>query len=134
MNVHDSSYIPTHCQGLMIVDDSMDIRTLITYYFSKQGYTVLSAQNGLEALNLLKEAEVLPSLILLDLMMPVMDGVDFKREQKKETNISKIPVVVLSADIHIENKTKDMEVQGFLKKPIDLGLIKATVEKYCCKK
>ena len=61
----------------------------------------------------------LPNLILLDLMMPVKDGFAFRAEQERDPRLARIPVVVLSADAHVEEKKRKMGVKTALRKPID---------------
>lgn len=121
-------------RSFMIVDDAFDIRDVLKFYFSHQGYNVLEAQNGLDALEILRSSSQLPSLIILDLMMPIMDGFSFKREQDCDAKLSSIPVVVISADAHIERKCKEIGAQAFLKKPLDIDKIQEAVELYCSRK
>ena len=102
---------------ILIVDDASDILALLADFFEGEGYSVSLAQNGLEALNFLKAATILPDLILLDLMMPEIDGYQFRAEQQKNPKFSSIPVVIMTADGHIQTKSSSIQAQGFLKKP-----------------
>ena len=116
---------------LMIVEDSMDIQLILKDLFTGEGYDVACASNGQEALDLLKSLEDLPQLILLDLMMPVMDGFQFRDEQTKDSRFSKIPVFIMSADTNIQTKKiKTAATQAF-KKPVDIDqLLEATRRHY----
>lgn len=113
---------------VLIVDDNIDIRLLFKKRLETEGYEVLEAENGLEATNSIQDK--LPCLVILDLMMPVMDGwqfLEWKKEQKKE--VAELPVIVISA---VSNNIKAPEgVAGFLKKPVSLNSIISTIENYC---
>src|SRR4051812_5222654 len=103
----------------MVVEDDGDIRESMQSVLETEGYHVSTASNGREALDRLKAARQAPALILLDLMMPIMDGWEFLKEREKEKTIQKIPVVVVSA---LSNGVvrNDHSTVGFLRKPIEL--------------
>jgi CheY-like chemotaxis protein len=82
---------------ILIIDDDASIRELLVEVLEEEGYPVQSASNGEEALSILRTLPKLPKLILLDLMMPVMDGWAFRQEQLQDPLLIGIPVVVLSA-------------------------------------
>src|SRR5437762_2793351 len=88
---------------VMIVEDDLDIRDALTQILEFEGYHVVSAENGQQALTQLQHGEH-PGLILLDLMMPVMDGWQFRLEQQKDAKLSDIPVVIISADGRVYQK------------------------------
>lgn len=96
---------------------------------SDEGYDVAIACNGREALSYLARDEV-PALILLDIMMPVMDGYAFRETQRQHPVLAAIPVVVLSAGEKSERVTA-MRPSAFLKKPFDVDALLTLVEKYC---
>jgi CheY-like chemotaxis protein len=82
----------------MVVEDDQDVRTSLVQALEDEGYAVSAAENGQEALTLLRAAtEILPRLILLDLMMPVLDGQGFLAEQSRDARLAQIPVLVLTA-------------------------------------
>jgi CheY-like chemotaxis protein len=85
--------------------------------------------NGREALDQLGKAETLPDLILLDLMMPVMDGWEFRGAQKSDPALAHIPVVLISAHVDVRSAAAKMEVAAWLKKPIDFGDVLKVVER-----
>ena len=81
---------------ILVVEDDFIIRESIEMILEMEGYTVQAARNGKEALDLLVGSPSLPCLILLDLMMPVMDGIEFRERQRKDPNIAHVPVVVIT--------------------------------------
>ena len=113
--------------GILIVEDDNDVRVAIADILKFRGATVYEATNGLEALNLLPEIP-LPDLVILDAMMPEMDGPAFFAEFRKREEYRNVPVVLFSAvvdSIHIEG------LAGRLKKPADMREILELVEKFC---
>src|SRR5438445_696734 len=84
-------------RDVLLVDDDFEICDTLSQLLQDEGYSVATASNGLEALHYLRGA-TLPRLILLDLMMPVMNGWQFRHEQQRDPELASIPLVVLSAD------------------------------------
>ena len=117
--------------GVLLVDDDAAIRLAVEELLVDEGYTVHAAQNGSEALSLLREARLLPAVILLDLMMPVMDGWSFRRAQVCDPRLAPIPVVVLSADAGMARNVAALDVDGVLAKPLRLETLLTTVARYC---
>jgi CheY-like chemotaxis protein len=115
---------------ILIVEDDHSIRELLVELLQSEGYEVTSAVNGLEGLKVL-QTQKLPDLILIDLMMPVMDGYAFRTEQMKNPDWNKIPLVVMSAEANAKEKMKKYNVTAFLAKPVELDTILKTVETYC---
>lgn len=111
---------------ILVVEDDLDIRGILTELLEDSGYNVTGAANGADALEKLK-IDTDFNLILLDLMMPIMNGLEFRSHQKNDSRISEIPVVVMSADGQANEKTRCAEVNGYLKKPLDLNDFLATV-------
>ena len=85
-----------------------------------EGYRTMSAACGLEGLQKLTEAQEKPNLILLDLRLPGLDGFQFREAQLKDSTISQIPVVLISADTGLEEKNVRIGANGILKKPVEL--------------
>src|SRR4051812_44555439 len=92
----DLSPPPTRIDVLLAEDDG-DLRDALTDTLEDAGYTAASFANGLEALEWLQDTKQLPSLVLIDLRMPVMDGWQFREGQLKDPAIAQVPVVMLSA-------------------------------------
>lgn len=116
---------------ILIVDDDAGIRQLLLLFLEHKGYTAKSASNGLDALNQLQPDQPLPRLILLDLMMPVMDGATFRQAQQADPRIAAIPVVVLSAAENIEAQAPLLTADAYVPKPIEFDSLLQIVEQYC---
>jgi DNA-binding response OmpR family regulator len=113
---------------VMVVEDDFAIRETLRELLEDEGFRVSWASNGREALAQLKERA--PRLILLDLMMPVMDGWEFRTAQQRDPDIARIPVVVISADHGLEQKVSGLSVAGWLAKPFELDALLAAVKRY----
>ena len=107
---------------IMVVDDDEDIRDAITEALFAEGFAVISASNGREALELLHRYGP-PSFILLDLMMPVMDGWEFIEEKRKDPLIAHVPVAVLSA---VSMQAPPAET--VLMKPVSIEQLRRAIE------
>jgi CheY-like chemotaxis protein len=88
------------------------------------------AADGREALDRLRRQRR-PSLILLDLTMPVMNGWQFRAEQRQDAALSGIPVVVLSAGDHLAEQMVPLEIADYIRKPIKLDHLLRMIERYC---
>jgi CheY-like chemotaxis protein len=115
---------------ILIVEDDHDIREALTQILEDEGYPVRGAANGREALDAVATGP-LPSLILLDLMMPIMNGWQFRAEQMKDSRLSAVPVLVISADPGLQPKASALGVAGVLKKPIALDDLLSAVKAWC---
>jgi CheY-like chemotaxis protein len=87
---------PANGHTILIVDDDADIRAVLSEFLELEGYTTAGASNGLDALTYLHE-HPRPSVILLDLMMPIMNGFQFRDAQQRDPEVASIPVVVMTA-------------------------------------
>ncbi|MBC7690274.1 MAG: response regulator [Methylotenera sp.] len=105
--------------SLLIVDDDAGIRDMLKLLFEVEDFFVHTAANGQEALELLAQIPP-PCMILLDLMMPVMNGWEFLDAKKKLPKLASIPVVIVSA---FNDETKSSDVVKFVKKPADVDLL-----------
>lgn len=115
---------------VMVVEDDYAIRETLTELLEEEGYRVTQASNGAEALARLRDVEGPPRLILLDLMMPVMDGWEFRHAIAEDPRLASIPVVVISADHSLDRKVSSMRVQGWLSKPFELGQLLDAVGRF----
>ncbi len=88
---------PLQPETVLVIDDDRDVRESLSELLREEGYETASASNGSEALQLLSRAETCPAAILLDLMMPVMDGWEFLARKGRDARLSPIPVIVISA-------------------------------------
>ena len=116
------------CGGILVVDDDPDIRDSLREVLEDEGYEVACVGNGREALDHLKAASPPPCVILLDLMMPVMDGWQFRREQKQIPEIANIPLVVITAT---GKRPVLIDAAELVMKPLDLNRLFEAIERYC---
>lgn len=114
---------------ILVVEDDTDIRDSVRELLADEGYEVGVSANGAEALERLRLGPP-PGLILLDLAMPVMDGSQFRAEQRHAPDLAPIPVIILTAAEDPEKRAKDLAVEGYLRKPIDPERLIATVARY----
>jgi CheY-like chemotaxis protein len=119
------------CRGVLIVDDDVDIRETIEEVLADNDVPAIGAENGAVALDRLRSEAEPPCVILLDMMMPVMDGRTFRLAQKDDPALSGIPVVVLSAHASGERVARELEVDVYLRKPVDLKTLLDVVGRYC---
>jgi len=115
------------CGRILVVEDDKAIRESMLMALDFMGYKTIAASNGQEALDLLGTIEH-PCLILLDLMMPVMNGWQFSEALNASETLSAIPVVVVSA---CDEKAENLKVQAILRKPVDLDQLFSFAQRYC---
>lgn len=119
----DALFAPT----ILVVDDDSAIVEALTDALNDEGYRVVAARNGASALEWLAKHPA-PGLILLDLMMPVMDGYEFRRRQLSDSRLAGIPTVVLSASAR-DDAVAQMNGITWLQKPISLDILLGVVER-----
>ena len=115
---------------VLVVEDDAEIREIVTDILREYGFDVLEASNGAEALAVL-QADPLPCIILLDLMMPVMDGEAFREAQLREPRLARIPVVVISAYLDLRVDLDRLQAAGYLKKPPRIEELVSVIEQHC---
>jgi two-component system, OmpR family, alkaline phosphatase synthesis response regulator PhoP len=105
-------------QTILVVDDEQDLLDLIEYNLKNEGYQVLKAENGLEGIKIARESS--PDLILLDIMMPKMDGLQVCEEIRRDQRIQHIPIIFLTArgDERTEVEGLDRGADDYITKPI----------------
>jgi CheY-like chemotaxis protein len=111
---------------LMVVEDDSDLRETVCSALEDAGMSCVGARNGADALSRLRGG-LNPDLIMLDLMMPVMNGWAFREEQKKDPRLAAIPVIVVSAFPNLETDTADG--CSYLRKPMELDALLAAIQK-----
>jgi CheY-like chemotaxis protein len=116
---------------VMIVDDDVDVRESLAEVLDDHGYPSIVASNGREALERLRSLRDLPCLILLDLMMPIMDGRAFRAAQQEDAGLVSIPILVFSAQTNGEETSRDLGASAYLRKPIEVPLLLQTVSRLC---
>lgn len=115
---------------VLVVEDDPDIRATLCDALEDNGYAPVPASNGVEALRYLRGGNERPCLILLDLMMPVMDGQEFRAAQRADQAIADIPVVVISAYRDLD-KYRDELATDCLPKPVRLETLLQAARKHC---
>jgi CheY-like chemotaxis protein len=118
------------CRSILVVDDDPDVRDAIANVLCDEGYQVTSAGNGREALEQLRD-QTRPSLILLDMVMPDMDGWRFRMELKKHPELAAIPVVILSAHGNVRDAALALGAADYLRKPLRMESLLEIAERYC---
>src|SRR3954462_7421991 len=111
---------------ILVVDDDPDIRDSLREVLEDEGYSVACVGNGREALEYLHRGPR-PRVILLDLMMPVMDGWQFRREQKRDPAIADIPLIVITAT---GKRPVLIDAEELVMKPPALGRLFEAIERY----
>jgi CheY-like chemotaxis protein len=114
---------------LLVVEDSLELQNLNREIFESEGYDVDCVSNGEEALSWLRMPENQPDLILLDLMMPVMDGFEFRKRQLADHRIRSIPIIVMTAAADIDAKGKQLGAKDTISKSTDLDELIAIVKR-----
>ena len=106
---------------VLLVDDDHDVRGTIEQILTEEGLSVATAVDGEDALGFLEtNAAALPRLILLDLMMPVMDGREFLNRARQRPQLAEIPVVIISSGRDVQREAQTLGTAGYLAKPIEL--------------
>jgi CheY-like chemotaxis protein len=113
---------------VLIVEDDPDLREMMAQLLTLEGFQAATVSNGREALDYLGDRDT-PEVILLDLMMPVMDGWEFRRRQRQDPDLSRVPVIVLSA--LDQARAGGLDPAAFLKKPLDFDRLLQLVRSYC---
>ena len=112
---------------VLLVDDNPSIRETIEFLLSDEGFDVTTAENGQEALDTLKTSP--QDVIIMDIMMPVMDGIDFLQHQGRDPLMNHIPVIVATASMDDHRKVKCYpQVADTLKKPFMIADLKKAIE------
>jgi CheY-like chemotaxis protein len=105
---------------ILVVEDDLDIRESVVEILEDEGHEVIAAADGREALERLQRASPPPDVILLDLMMPIMSGYQFREEQLKLPGLAAIPVLIVTADVNARAKVEHLRVAGIVQKPLKI--------------
>ena len=116
---------------IFLVDDDPDVRNALALVLRTAGYEILTAGDGQEALDALQGMAPPPCLILLDLMVPVMDGFELRVRQIEHRDLADIPVIVFSGGGDVERKARTLGVAAVLTKPVDTEALLEQVAHYC---
>jgi two-component system chemotaxis response regulator CheY len=112
---------------VLVVDDDDTIRNLIAEVLDTAGFQVESATNGETALVIARSTR--PDVIVLDLMMPIVDGWTFLQHMRKDAAVGKTPVIITSASHALSESVAALDVQAYLAKPFDLDALVCLVER-----
>ena len=115
---------------ILIVEDDNSIRELLVEIFESEGYQVDSGANGSEGLRALEKRT--PDVILMDVLMPVMDGFAFREEQLKKSEWGSIPVLAMSAQDHEMAKLEAYGIKHFIHKPLELDHLLSQIKQLSC--
>lgn len=116
---------------ILVIEDDPDISFSLAAVLKAYGYEVVTAANGEQALELLMSCKDLPCAILLDLMMPIMDGWSFRIRQLQDRVLAAIPVCVISGASDLKDAVSQLGVTDFLQKPFGHRDVMEKVEKFC---
>jgi CheY-like chemotaxis protein len=117
---------------ILVAEDDDAVRETMCDILEGEGYRVATAASGAEALGILRSVSARPSVILLDLMMPGMDGWTFREAQMADSRLHAIPVIVMSGDANLDAKAVALRAAGHLKKPMGLAALLDGVAAYAC--
>lgn len=132
MNISVNEQPSTYNRGarlpILVIEDDQAMRRMLETVLLDEGYTVMLARNGKEGLEMV--ARQRPALVLLDLMMPVMDGWQFLEAIKLLPDYADLPILLLSASRQIVNTARDNPVKGFISKPFELAKLLASIDQH----
>jgi CheY-like chemotaxis protein len=121
--------------NVLIVEDDPETREMVRELLVTAGFHAVAAQDGLEALHLLRtvrhRAPDVPCLVLLDLMMPRLGGNEFRRAQLGDPTVANVPVAVMSGASDLEQRAEAMGAVATLSKPLDVDVLMEVVKRYC---
>ena len=112
---------------ILFVDDEADFVEMIKFQLEKEGYIVISANNGVEALAKLEQIK--PDLIILDINMPKMSGLEFYNKISTQHGRTMYPVLVLTARANLDGLFKEIEAEGFMRKPFELTKLMTEIKR-----
>jgi CheY-like chemotaxis protein len=116
---------------VLVVEDDQDLREIISLTLEARGHTVATASDGAEALSWLRAQDAMPCLVLLDLMMPGMNGFELSATMHADPALTAIPVVVLTGAPLLARQRRDELHGDVLPKPIELATLVSTVRRFC---
>ena len=126
-----SKGLATNAESVLVVDDDPGVRDALAELLASEGYAVAAAENGRVALDLL-QAGLRPCAVILDLMMPVMDGWDFRAAQSQSPSLKEVPVIVITAaGFSKESVRTQFGDLPFFAKPPNPDALLATVKRVC---
>ena len=120
----------SHRHRVLVVEDDADCRDAVGVMLEAAGYDVVGAENGKVALDRLRDT-ARPCVIVLDLMMPVMDGWRFRAEQLRDDALATLPVVIMSGAAQVDERAQQLGVQDYIAKPVEPEQLLNMLSRYC---
>ncbi len=122
--------VVTPCVSVLVVDDEEDVAELIAESLQRQGYSVRTARNGREALAILRTTPI--AAVLLDIQMPIMDGAEFREQQRHDRELLRIPTLVMTgSDAEMQ---LDLAVDETIRKPVRIAKLVDFLERHAVPK
>jgi CheY-like chemotaxis protein len=121
---------PHRC-SVLVVDDDAAVRELLLVTLEAEGYDVATVGNGREALHHLR-SHAQTCIILLELVLPVMDGIQFRTLQLRDRSLAWIPVVAMSAATDADRRARDLGARSFVAKPLNLDVLRQVLRRISC--
>ena len=120
----------SHNATILYVEDNVDNRTLVRRVLTSEGYSIIEAVNATQALEILKNTK--PSLILMDINMPDIDGYTLTAQIKDTPGLELIPIIALTANVMRGDRERSLEAgcDGYIQKPIDIDALSEQVERF----
>ncbi len=115
---------------ILIIDDNISFVGALKELLTITGHEVMTAHNGNEAMQLLSTLKELPALIILDMIMPVMNGLEFRTAQLQDPKLSHIPIILLTANNSFKDSKEKLQAYEFLNKPVDSKDLLYVVENF----
>ncbi|MGV8123362.1 MAG: response regulator [Candidatus Xenobiia bacterium LiM19] len=118
---------------VLVIEDNEQNLYLVTFILSKNGYEVVQARDGREGIDL--AGQVIPTLILLDIQLPVMDGYEVARALRSNPKLDDVPIVAVTSYAMVGDRERTLEAgcSGYIEKPINPETFMADIEKYLSK-
>lgn len=120
-----------HPDTILIVDDDSDTREAMRLMLEAEGYLVTTANDGSEALAVLLLNGLRPCVIVMDLAMPVMNGVEFRKEQLNHADIARIPFIAYSAVLDVRSAAQQLGASGYFEKPTEFEHVLSIIRQHC---
>jgi CheY-like chemotaxis protein len=122
---------PHRC-SVLVVDDDPAVQELLLVTLEAEGYRVATVRNGREALHYLRShAET--CIIVLELVLPVMDGLHFRTAQLRDRSFAWIPIVVMSAATDADRRARQLGARWFVRKPLNLDALRQALRRIGCR-
>jgi|SRR5450432_862145 len=115
---------------ILLIEDDRDICEIVGQVLADEGYTTVAVSNGAEGLAHLRATAEPPSVILLDLMLPVMDAWQFRAEQRADAKLAGIPVVIFSANPMVRQHAESLGAAAVIRKPPDLDELLDIIDRF----